>query len=59
MIFKRRIFQNRSLSIFDCFEKQESILTDIEVDIVFSFVSDVGTKVSSNKTVPIAIVFTI
>ncbi len=43
-------------SIFDCFEEHESILSHVEVNVVFGFIGNVGSKVSADEAVPVSII---
>jgi hypothetical protein len=46
-------------SIFDCFEEEESVLSDIEIDVMVGFVRDVRSEVSADECVPVAIVLSV
>jgi len=46
-------------SILDSLEKEEPILADIEIYVMLGFISDVCPEVPANKTMPVAIIFTI
>ena len=46
-------------STLNSFENEESILSDVKIDVVLGFICDVRSEVSANKAVPISIVSTI
>lgn len=46
-------------SVFDSFEKEEAILSNVEVNIVIGLVSDVRAEISTNKGVPVSVVLSI
>lgn len=46
-------------STFNSFEKQKSILAQVEVNIVFCLISDVWSEISAYETMPVTVVFTI
>ncbi len=50
---------NKESSALDGFEDEESVLSNVKIDVVLSFVGDVGSEISTDKTVPISIVSTV
>ena len=50
---------NKESSALDGFEDEESVLSDVKIDVVLGFVGDVGSEISADKTVPISIVSTV
>ena len=50
---------NKESSTLDGFEDEESVLSDVKIDVVLGFVGDVGSEISAYKTVPISIVSTV
>lgn len=46
-------------SIFDGFEEKEAVLSNVEVNVVIGFISDIGAEVSANEGMPISVVFSI
>lgn len=56
---KKSKWQNKESSAFDGFKEQKSILSYVKVNVVLCFISDVWSEISTNKAVPISIVFTI
>ena len=44
---------------FNSFKQQEPILSQIEIDIMFSLISNIRPEISSNKTMPITIIFSV
>lgn len=50
---------NKESSTLYGFEDEESVLTNVKINVVLGFVGDVGSEISANKTVPISIVSTV
>ena len=46
-------------SIFDCFEDEEAVLSDVEVNVVIGFVRDEWAEVPPHKRVPISVVLSV
>jgi hypothetical protein len=51
--------RTKESSAFDTFEQQESVLSKVEVNVVFGFIGDIGSEISTDKTMPISVVLTI
>lgn len=51
--------KTKESSAFDSFEEQEAVLSEVKIDVVFGLVGYIRSEVSSNKTMPVSVVFTI
>jgi hypothetical protein len=53
-----KIKEQKSTAL-DSLKQQETVLSQVKVNVVFRFISDVRAEVSAHKAMPISIVFTI
>lgn len=57
VIVKHSFIQNIKYKVLARLEQEDGYLTQVKVDKVFCFVSNVGSKISSNNAMPSRLVF--